>query len=151
MQKLLIILASALFLISAPSVAHDGNHKHGITIEQPWAPHTGRRKMSAAVYFTIKNTGHNSDSLIGVHSDVANVAMLHRSYEDDGIMKMDHVEELKIPAGDTAALEPGAYHIMMMQLEKPLKRGEVFPLMLEFKKAGKVRVIVEITGIGGPE
>lgn len=151
MKSILITLTSSLFLLTGTVSAFDGNHSHGIMIDQPWAPHTGKRTMSAAVYFKIHNNGHHADALVGVETDLAEVAMLHRSYEDDGIMKMDHVEALEIKAGGDAALEPGSYHIMLMRLVKPLKRGEVFPLTLEFEKAGKVQVIVEITGIGGPK
>ncbi|MCK0069180.1 copper chaperone PCu(A)C [Kordiimonas laminariae] len=151
MKSFLLTLLSSLFLFTSDLAAFDGNHSHGITIDQPWAPHTGRRTMSAAVYFKIHNNTHHADKLVGVETDLAEIAMLHRSYEDDGIMKMDHVEALEIPAGGDAALEPGSYHIMLMRLEQPLKRGEVFPLSLQFEKAGTVQVIVEITGVGGPK
>lgn len=156
MKTLAKLFAAALILLPFQSVtvyAHGDTeqHAHKLTIDQPWAPHTGKRTMSAAVYLKMHNGGPESDTLVNVRSDVAEMTMLHRSYEEDGIMRMDHVEALEVPAGGSAALSPGSYHIMLMRLAAPLKRGEHFPLTLEFEKAGPVTVMVEITGIGGPE
>lgn len=155
-MKLLIKLASmALVAISfgtaSVSANEANNQSHKITIEQPWTPHTGKRKMSAAAYFTMHNWSDENDTLVDVKSDIAEMTMLHRSYEKDGVMRMDHVDGLEVPAGGTAALAPGGYHVMFMQLHAPLKRGEHFPLTLVFEKAGEVTVQVEITGVGGLE
>jgi len=134
-----------------PANAHeDASHNHGLTIEGAWAPHTGKRTFSAAVYLNITNTGTEADTLTGMETPAAAMAMLHQSKEVDGIMTMDHVAELQIPVGETIKLSPGAYHIMLTRLDVPLKRGDVFPLTLSFQNAGDVTIVVEITGIGGP-
>lgn len=152
MKKSLTIFLAALMTLFAgfqPAVAE--SEPSSLVISQPWAAHTGKRTMSAAAYFTISNTGDTADTLIGVKSDSAKMSTLHRSYEEGGIMRMDHIPALQIPAGGQVALSPGGYHIMLMQLAIPLKRGETFPLTLVFEKAGEVPVTVNITGIGGPE
>jgi len=147
-----VIALISLLLLCGPVLAHGNtSHNHGLSITQAWAPHTGKRTMSAAVYMTITNTGEHNDTLVEVQSALAALSMLHQSKEIDSIMQMKHVDRLDIPTGDTASLAPGGYHIMLMQLAHPLKRGEVFPLTLVFEKAGAVEIIVEITGIGGPE
>lgn len=148
------VLSTILLIFSATSisVAYDNNdHEQIITINQPWAPHTGKRTMSAAVYLAMHNSGKQDDSLVDVKSDIAEMTTLHQSYEEDGIMRMDHVDALKVPAGGDANLSPGGYHIMLMQLQAPLKRGEQFPLTLVFEHAGEITVMVDITGIGGPD
>lgn len=154
MKPLFTFFATLLAVLSlaTPALSHDTDkHDHMLTIDQPWAPHTGKRTMSAAVYLALHNGGKEDDALINVKSDVAEMTTLHQSYEEDGIMRMDHVDALAIPAGGSAALSPGGYHVMLMQLSAPLKRGEHFPLTLVFEKAGEITVMVEITGIGGPE
>jgi len=151
-MKILASILTLLFLYAAPATAHDGTaHKHGLTIEGAWAPHTGKRTMSAAAYMVIKNQGDSADALISIKSPAAENSMLHESKEVDGIMRMEHVHALSIPSGGTAKLAPGGHHIMLMHLAEPLKRGEVFPLTLTFEKAGDVTIMVEITGIGGPK
>ena len=50
-------------------------------------------------------------------------------------MKMRALSKLELPAGKTVALKGGSYHIMLMDLKRPLKKGEIVPVML--KIAGK--------------
>jgi copper(I)-binding protein len=150
MMKLLVSFLLAVFSITA--TAHDGtSHDHGLLISDAWAPHTGKRTMSAAIYLKIHNQGAENDALIGVRSKRASMSMLHESKEVDGIMQMDHVDVMPVPAGKMAELQPGHHHIMLMQLTEPLKRGDTFRITLAFEEAGDVEVIVDITGIGGPE
>jgi len=140
-----------IFFLGMPTYAHEEeNHGQTLTIEGAWAPHTGKRTHSAAIYFTITNNGSEQDTLTGVETPAAGSATLHQSKEVDGIMQMDHVPMLAIPAGATVNLRPGSYHIMLMRLVAPLKRGDIFPLSLSFEHAGAVTITVEVTGIGGP-
>ena len=64
-------------------------------------------------------------------------------------MKMRPVENgLTIEPGKTVKLAPGGYHLMMMDLKQPLKRGDKVPVTLEFEKAGKVTVSLDVGGVG---
>jgi copper(I)-binding protein len=151
-MKSLIALALLMLAFLPASFAHDtAEHSHGLLIEKAWAPHTGKRTMSAAIYLTIKNESAEEDTLTGVSTEAANMSMLHESKMVDGVMIMEHIERLPIPAGGAVSLSPGALHLMLMQLAEPLKRGSATQITLHFEKAGDVPVIVEITGIGGPE
>lgn len=59
----------------------------------------------------------------------------------DGIMKMRPVPEgVEVPAGETVKLAPGGYHLMLMDLEKPIVEGETIPVKLRFERAGAVDV-----------
>jgi copper(I)-binding protein len=55
---------------------------------------------------------------------------------------------LSIEPGKTVKLAPGGYHLMMFDLKGPLKQGEKLPVMLEFEKAGKVKVSLDVAGVG---
>lgn len=61
-----------------------------------------------------------------------------------GMMKMQKVESVAIPAGKTTKLEPGGYHVMLMKLVKPLKAGETITVTLTFEKAGKKEVTATV-------
>ena len=68
---------------------------------------------------------------------------------NDGVMKMRPVEGgLAIDPGKTVKLAPGGYHLMMMDLKSPLKQGDKLPLTLQFEKAGKVAVTLDVQGVG---
>ncbi|MCJ9428380.1 copper chaperone PCu(A)C [Kordiimonas marina] len=155
LTKLFLIGFMSLGLL-APQVssaeAHAGpGATHSITIGQPWARQTGNRTMSAAVYLSIHNGTEIADTVTDVSTPLAKMAQVHRSYEKDGIMHMDHVPNLPIAPGETLTFSPGGYHIMMMHLTKPLKEGDVFPMTLHFTHAGDVQIYVEVTGIAGPK
>lgn len=64
--------------------------------------------------------------------------------EGDGMMGMREVDEIPVPAGGTVALEPGGYHVMLIDLAAPLEVGTTFELTLEFAKAGTIVVEAEV-------
>jgi periplasmic copper chaperone A len=55
---------------------------------------------------------------------------------------------LTIEPGKTVKLAPGGYHLMLFDLKSALKQGEKIPLTLEFEKAGKVTVSLDVQGVG---
>ena len=56
------------------------------------------------------------------------------------MMGMKEVEKIDIPAGETVTLEPGGFHIMLMELKGQIKAGDTIPVTLTFEKAGTVEV-----------
>lgn len=61
-----------------------------------------------------------------------------------GMMTMQEVDEIPVPAGETVTLEPGGYHIMLMDLVEPLETGDTFEVTLTFSYGGDVVVEVEV-------
>jgi len=59
-------------------------------------------------------------------------------------MTMRPVESIELPAGKAVALEPGGYHIMLMELVKPLEVGQTFEVTLSFQVAGDRTVTAEV-------
>jgi copper(I)-binding protein len=59
-------------------------------------------------------------------------------------MTMQQVDSVEIPAGGLVAFKPGGFHIMLMELAKPLVKGETFDLTLHFEKAGDKTVTVTV-------
>ena len=59
-------------------------------------------------------------------------------------MEMKSVESLDVAAGKDVALAPGGYHIMIMDLKKPLKAGDEVTLVFSFKKQGDVTVAAKV-------
>ena len=146
MKKLISLFAVALFAIgtlSGTAWAHD--HKAGdLTIKHPWARATAKSAKTGAAYLMISNAGTAGDTLIDAKSDVAKKTQIHQSSMKDGVMKMEHVHGIAIPAGGMAELKPGGYHIMFMGLKAPLMADTEFPVTLVFKKSGEVTVNVVV-------
>jgi copper(I)-binding protein len=64
--------------------------------------------------------------------------------EGEGEMTMRPVDGIDIPAEGTVTLEPGGYHVMLIDLAKPLAAGETFDLTLTFENAGEQVVTVTV-------
>ncbi len=63
---------------------------------------------------------------------------------DMGGMTMREVESIPLPAGEAVALEPGAYHIMLLDLAAPLEAGDTFTVSLTFEGGATKDVEVEV-------
>lgn len=137
---------AAFFVVTAPPIFAQSS---SIQIEKPWARATPGGAKTGAAYMTIDNKSNVADRLTGASSDVAKTLQIHEMKVVDGVMKMREIPEgLPVPAGGSVALKPGAYHVMLIGLKKPLKAGEKIALTLVFEKAGKVSVEVPVQAIG---
>ena len=59
-------------------------------------------------------------------------------------MTMRPVDSIELPAGEAVKLEPGGYHIMLLDLVKPLEVGQSIDVTLTFDKAGEKTVTAEV-------
>lgn len=59
-------------------------------------------------------------------------------------MEMRQVKSIKVPAGEEVALKPGGFHIMFIDLKKPLVIGETFDMRVTFLESGEQTVSVEV-------
>jgi len=135
-------------LIAAPARAEEV--KAGdLVITQAWTRATPNGAKIGSGYFTVENKGTTADRLIGVSADVAGKVEVHEMATNNGVMTMRPLDKgLTIDPGKTVKLAPGGYHLMMFDLKSPLKQGEAVPVTLEFEKTGKVKVSLDVQGIG---
>ena len=118
-----------------------------IEVQNAWsraAPAAG----IGVVFLTI--TGHGGpDRLVGVASSAAEHAAVHETTQENGVMRMRPVTELRVETGKTVSLAPGGYHIMLMHLKQALKEGDQVPVVLTFEKAGAITVNAAVSKVGG--
>lgn len=143
----------------------------GLTIANPWARTSPMDTTYGAVYMEL--TSADGDALVGasVPEDVAGVVEIHETVPVDeasgegmgdmgmneegsdttettmagmGQMTMQPIESLELPAGETMALEPGGYHIMLIELVAPLETGEEIEVTLTFENAGERTITVPV-------
>ena len=147
---LTIALAAALAsTLTAPVRAEDV--KAGdLVITQAWSRQTPSGAKVAGGYLTVENKGTTTDRLVGGSGDVAGRIEIHEMAMDGGgVMTMRPVDKgLVIDPGKTVKLAPGGNHLMLMDLKTPLKQGDKVPLTLQFEKAGKVNVSLDVQGVG---
>jgi periplasmic copper chaperone A len=120
-----------------------------IVITQAWARATPGGAKIGGGYLTIENKGSAPDRLIGGSAEIAGKVEVHEMAMKNGVMTMRPLDNgLTIEPGKTVKLAPGGYHLMMFDLKGPLKQGDKLPLTLDFEKAGKVKLTLDVEGVG---
>lgn len=123
--------------------AHEDDAHHDDD-EHAHHDHAGMGATGAA-FMKIRNTGSETVRLIGAATTVAEVVEVHRTTIDaNGVMRMEPLEALEIPAGETAELKPQGDHIMLIGLHQDLNVGESFNLTLQFEGGEELLVEVEV-------
>jgi copper(I)-binding protein len=65
------------------------------------------------------------------------------------VMRMRQLKSgLEIKPGETVELKPGSFHLMFVDLTRPLQNGEHVKGTLVFERAGKVDVDYAVEAIG---
>lgn len=132
------------FIAQTPVLAVD--YRAGdMVVAQAWSRTTPPVATVGAVYFTITNLGRNADRLIAISTPVAGKVEMHESRKVQGMVQMRAVTSIECLPGQTVKSEPGGLHVMLLDLTHPLAAGAQFPLMMRFRDAGTVTVIVQVS------
>src|SRR4051794_6660962 len=150
MKPVLKFFASAALLVLLAAPAQAQEVKAGdLVITQPWSRATPGGAKIAGGFLTIENKGATPDRLIGGAGDVAGKVEIHEMAMNNGVMTMRPLDKgLVIEPGKTVKLAPGGFHLMLMDLKTPFKQGDKVPLTLQFEKAGKVALSLDVEGVG---
>ena len=144
-----IALAAALAATLTAPVRAEDVKAGDLVITQAWSRQTPSGAKVAGAYLTIENKGSAADRLVGGSGDVAGRFEIHEMAMEDGVMKMRPLDKgLVIDPGKTVKLAPGGNHLMLLDLKSPLKQGDKVPVTLQFEKAGKVNVSLDVQGVG---
>ncbi len=127
----------------APSSASDD-----VGIDSAYARATPPGARVGAAFMTLKNAGGTVHALVSARSDVSATAELHEHVHKDGMMQMRQVAKIDVPAGGEVRLQPGGYHIMLIDLNHPLSVGDKVTLTLIFDDGSERQVVAPVKQIG---
>ena len=147
MRRALLAIILCASLVSAGVAQPIPSGQPGIVISNAWARASAGAATTGVAYFTIADN-MGADRLIGVSTPAADMAELHETRSENGVMRMRPVASLSLEPGKPVTLAPGGYHLMLMGLKKPLQAGNSFPLTLTFEKAPPVTVQVSVGALG---
>ena len=133
-----------LFALLGNSAFADDYSVGNLHIGQPWSRALPPNVPTGAAYFTVHNGGNEDDRLIGVSTPRAGRTELHTHVHMGEVMRMQKVDSVSVPAHGSTEFVPGSNHVMLFDLKQPLKAGDSYPMTLEFEKAGKVEVKVNV-------
>jgi copper(I)-binding protein len=131
----------SLVLVSACAVAAAGAHAQ-VEVSEPWVRGTVPGQKSTGAF--MKLTSPAGARLLEIRSPAAGVVEIHEMAMQGDVMRMRAVDGIDLPAGKTVELKAGSYHVMLLDLKKPLTAGDSVPLTLVVQDKSGVRKSIEI-------
>ena len=135
LKPLLIAATLAAALTSAASAQ--------VVVKEAWARATVAQQKASGAFMQL--TAAQDARLVSVSSPDVPVVEIHEMSMQDHVMKMRQVPSLALPAGQTVHLKPGGYHLMLLDLKKPLTAGDKLPLTLVIEGKDGRRERIDVT------
>ena len=143
-MKALVAAALLACAVSLPTWAAN------ISVTDAWARATVPGQKVSGAYMRIQS---DVDArLVSASSPAVPRVEVHEMKMDGDVMRMREVKAIDLPKGKTVLLEPGGFHIMLMNPPKPIAAGDMIPLTLVIESGGTrqtVEVKAEARAIGG--
>jgi copper(I)-binding protein len=131
----IVLLCTTVVLVVACSTGQ------GIVITDPMARPSPLEGGTGGAFMTIRNGTWQTDRLRSATSPAARVVELHETVDDNGMMRMvAQPDGWEIGPGSQLELKPGAKHIMLIDLVRPLEPGMTIEITLTFDRAGAIKV-----------
>ena len=126
-----------------------------VEVSDAWVRATGQGQKATGVFMNL--TAKKATRLVGVKADLTGSAEVHEMKMEKDVMKMQAVKSLDLHAGQTVALKPGSYHVMLMDLKAPVAEDSQVVLTLLFEDAAgvktqkEVKAVAKKMGMGGKD
>lgn len=135
-MKKLTAIALSFAVLAGPALAQ-------VKIEDPWVRATVPQQKVTGAFMRI--TSAQDARLVSVQSPLAGKVELHEMAMQNDVMKMRPVAAVELPAGTAVELKPGAHHIMLFDLQRPMVEGESVPFMLVIEGKDGQQKSVEVS------
>jgi copper(I)-binding protein len=125
-----IILSLSLLFGTAAQAAD------GLMIADAWVREGPPTARVLAGYLRLMNHSDAPITIHGVESEAFGRVEMHRTVVEDGVARMLPQDSLTVPAHGELVLEPGGYHLMLIEARTPLRAGDQVTLTLDLGDAG---------------
>ena len=133
---------TAAAILSQAALAQPATTPSPVTVSNAWAKTTVPGGKVSAAYMDIKSTA--PVKLLKAETSIAGNVEIHNMSMKDGVMEMEAVEAIDVPANKTVSLKPGGYHVMLMMLAASISQGDSVPIKLTFEGADKKTFTVAV-------
>jgi copper(I)-binding protein len=99
---------------------------------------------TTAAYMTLHNTGSREVQVVAAACAAVTATELHEHINDDGVMRMRPVKAIQIPPQGEIRLQPGGYHIMLIDMKAPLQEGELLAITLMVADGSSLEVVAPV-------
>ncbi len=124
------------------SIALCSNVFAAVTATDAWVRGTVPAQKTTGAFLTLESS--EDAKLISVSTPAAKTVEIHESQQMSGMMHMHAVDAVPLPAGKRVELKPGGFHVMLVDLSKPLGEGDSVPLTLTIEDKNGKRSKVEV-------
>src|SRR5690554_3366813 len=137
MGKLLTVVFTVLLAVSNPVSAE-------IEVEDLWLRESIPGQPNGAGFGVLRNTSDVDIFLVGASIDIAHDVEIHQHVMESGQMRMEQIEALMVPANESVRMQPGGYHLMLMNLKSPLIKDEWHDVTLIFNDGTTLELSVPV-------
>ncbi|MCH8614348.1 copper chaperone PCu(A)C [Arsenicicoccus dermatophilus] len=111
-----------------------------LTVSDPWIKAV--KGGMTGIFATLRNDTDQDIRVVKASSPIADHGELHLTVKDaSGAMVMKETKDgFVVPKHGAFELRPGANHIMLMGLTKPVLSGETVPITLETDAGAKIEI-----------
>ncbi len=141
-MKVSIKLSALALAGMLTGVAAGGALAADLEVTHPWVRGTVASQKATGAFMQLSSK--TGVSLVGAASPAANIVEIHEMVMADNVMKMRAVPRLELKPGEPLELKPGSYHVMLIDLKKPLAKGEIVPITLKVEGKDKKVETVEV-------
>lgn len=132
MLKLVHVVAALFALHAAPAAAQ-------LVVHEAWVRSTVPGQKVAGAFMRLESP--SAVALVGGNSPASRAVEIHETVMDGTIARMRPVARIEVGPGKPAVLRPGGLHVMLMDIAKPLAKGDRVPLRLEYEAGGQRRTL----------
>ena len=151
MRPLRLTTTLLVLLILAACGARNSQPQNPITIEGAWL-RPALENGTTAAYLDITNHTDNPITLTAITADFADMVQIHQTVVENDMAQMQHLERgLRIGAGETIRLQPGGYHIMLLNMRQNLDEGTTIPIAFAFDNGETTIVEARVSNLAPAE
>jgi len=115
-----------------------------VAIMNAWIRETDAKATVNAGYMTLVNISPKEATIVKIESDAFNAIEVHEMALIDGMMEMQEIKQLTIPAQGNVILKPKGKHLMLIKPRKALKKGDRIDITMTFKTGLTQKVSLKV-------
>jgi len=119
------------------------------TVEEAWVRLPPPVADTAAAYMKIENHGDKDIEITAIETDVAESPEFHSMEMHGGMMHMQKMGKVVVPAHGDMSFGPGGNHLMLVGLTRALKTGEHLMITLKTSDGESIMVHAEVKDMRG--
>ncbi|MEN9485856.1 MAG: hypothetical protein RJB37_3736 [Pseudomonadota bacterium] len=137
-RSILNTLFCAALTLASATAAHAQ-----VTVKEPWVRGTVASQKATGAFMQLSTT--EAVRLVEVRSGAAKIVEVHEMRMEGDRMMMKAVPGIDLVPGQMLELKPGGFHVMLIDVVKPLNAGDKVPLTLVLEGKDRKRIQVEVS------